>query len=338
MSSLNWLNRKTSFLAILLLVFALAGKFYLFRAKPELLAVYSKVAKLINSNSKDSCDTNVKERRESLALVLDKFKNHIQQVWMERKSDDFPDWKVESIEPIFVRVSKDKVHSQKYDSGVWSWEGAAGVYWDTQNKEEKEEVAQKWRDLDTSVRFLLEKDAQRVLRGKEYLDPEKTKHNFLPNPAGVRRVGLTKFEVDLHAGDFEKSKDKVAAIFEREWRSKGYSLKVNWVPKNNEIYSLRANFRSGRSLVNHKAKVMLLANFAWTRTLAHELGHILGFDDHYYSIWNSKNCYYTQMSRLSDIMSNSEFGRVDIQHWKILEKAYPWKEEPLKNTFVYFYQ
>jgi len=338
LSSLNWLNRKTGFLAILLLLLALSGKFYLFRSKPELLGVYTKVASHINNRSQDSCDRIAAERRVALARVVDKFQNHIQGVWKDRKSQDFPDWKVESVGPIFVRISKDKMHTQKFDSGVWSWEGAAGIYWDTQNKDEKEEVAQKWRDLDTSVRFLLEKDAQRVIRGREYLEPEKTKHNFLPNPKSVRRVGKKKLEVDLHAGDFEAAKEKVASIFEKEWSSKGYLLKIKWVPKGEGIYSLRANFRSGRSLVNHKAKVMFLANFAWTRTLAHELGHILGFDDHYYSIWNPKNCYYTQMSRLTDIMSNSEFGKVDSQHWQILEKAYPWRQASLKESFSYFYR
>lgn len=335
MNSLNWQNKKFGLLVAIALL-AIAGKFFLFRSRPEILGLYTSVAKQINQKSASFCDRSSLDRRIALAKVLDKFKPRIQQLWMKRKSEDFPDWKVESVAPIFVRVSKDKDHSQKYDSGVWSWEGAAGIYWETQNRQ-GEEVEEKWRDFDTSLRFLLEKDAQRVIRGKEYLDPEKTKHTFLPNPLSVRRTGKKQFEVDLVAGDFQGVKEKVAKIFENEWSTHGYKLKVNWVEKKIGAYTLRANFRSGRSLVNHKEKVMFLANFAWTRTLAHELGHILGFDDHYYSVWNEKNCYYTQKSRLSDIMSNSEFGKVDLQHWKILDKAYPWKGEALKEPFPYFY-
>jgi hypothetical protein len=125
-------------------------------------------------------------------------------------------------------------------------------------------------------------------------------------------------------------------LFEREWSSRGYHIRLNWAV-GPEAYRVKAHFQSGRSYVNHREKILVIANFSWVRTVAHELGHILGFDDHYYSVWNARNCYYTQESRLSDLMSNSEQGEVTARHWALLDKAYPFENPRPKEVFPYFY-
>jgi hypothetical protein len=103
------------------------------------------------------------------------------------------------------------------------------------------------------------------------------------------------------------------------------------------VYSLRVLLTGNRSFVNHRKRILLVSNLAWTKTVAHELGHILGFDDHYYDVWHDRNCYYTQESRLGDLMSNSERGSITPRHWELLDRAYPWKKAAHRKGFGYFY-
>lgn len=295
---------------------------------------YESTALKLNKSSKDACDVSAQEKRLFLATLIDTYRRDIQALWRDRKSDEFPGWKMEQVGPVFLRVNKNAENQEGYESSVWSWEGSLGTYWDTQNRADRPEVKQSWRDLDTAVRYLLENDSKRILLKKPLLEPELTTHNFRTNP-GVTRDAKFSFSIKLDAGDFAGSEDKLASMFEREWNTKGYSIKIIWVKNDPAAYRLLANFRSGRSLVNHKEKVMIIANFAWTRTLAHELGHILGFDDHYYSVWNGRNCYYTQKSRVTDLMSNSEQGKIGTEHWRLLDLAYPFGRPPLAENFSY---
>jgi hypothetical protein len=80
---------------------------------------------------------------------------------------------------------------------------------------------------------------------------------------------------------------------------------------------------------------VVIANLAFTGTVAHEFGHVLGFADHYYSVWNDRNCYYSQSSGTGDIMSNSDRGLVTARHWEILEKAYPLSGAAPGKSFPY---
>jgi hypothetical protein len=162
-----------------------------------------------------------------------------------------------------------------------------------------------------------------------------TEHQFRPNP-GVARTGEHEFTVQLDPGDFQGHEEVLRRLLEQEWQGDGYRVRVQWVSGGN-AYRLRAHFDSNRSFVNHRTRTLEIANLAWTKTVAHELGHVLGFDDHYYNVWNGRNCYYSQESRLGDLMSNSEHGAVTSRHWEVLRHAYPWRGEPLKEPFRYVY-
>jgi hypothetical protein len=170
---------------------------------------------------------------------------------------------------------------------------------------------------------------------KKFLPPDVAEHEFRPNP-GVSRTGEREFTVKLDPGDFRGHEAVLARLLEAEWRGGGWRVKVEWVGPG-EAYRLLAHHDSNRSFVNHRRRTLEIANLAWTKTVAHELGHVLGFDDHYYNVWNSRNCYYSQESRLGDLMSNSEHGAVTSRHWEILDHAYPWHGEPLGKPFRYVY-
>jgi len=283
----------------------------------------------------EACDTAGAERRLRLARLLDKFHPRIGGLFETRVAKDFPVGHLEQVGPIFVRVSgSGRGAGADADAGAgsgsgfevssWSWEDAQGLFLRTQSDPADPETKGRWRDLDTSLRFLLEKDSGRLLAGKKYLPPQATAHRFWPND-NVRRTGPREFTVRIRAGDFAGAEEKLRRLLEAEWQGGGYRVRVEFT-EDPAAYTARANFRSPRSLVHHREKVMLIANYAWDRTVAHELGHILGFDDHYYSVWHKENCYYTQESRVSDLMSNSEKGHVGREHWRLLERAYPWPE------------
>lgn len=313
----------------------LAGAWYFWpRRAPD--GVYTMVARRINERSGELCDLQARDTRLGLAQVIDLLRPRIQGLWVARDTKEFPDFKMVPVGPLFLRVNREKQAAGGFDTSTWSWEEARATYRRTQADPLAPETNQRWRDLDTGVRFLLEKDAGRVLQGRPYLSPEKTRHSFRPS-ASVSRLSERVFRLKLDAGDFREDKEKLRALLEKEWSSPRHALRIEWVENDPQAYRVRAVFKTDRSYVNHRERVMVIANFAFTRTVAHELGHVLGFDDHYYSVWNAQNCYYTQQSRLADLMSNSARGRLLPKHWRLLDQAYPWRRPAAKDSFPYFF-
>lgn len=281
----------------------------------------------------EACDRNGGGRRVRLARLLDHFEKRIGGLFQARVAKDFPQVKMEQVGPVFLRVSEPLPAKPGVDISSWSWEEAQGIFLQTQTSPEATETKERWRDFSTMLRYLLEKDTARLLYGKQYLPPADTPQTFRPN-ASTARTGPREITVRLNPGEFRGAEKQLEALFAREWSRDGFRLRVRF-ENTPGLYVLRANNRSARSFVNHRQKVLVLANYTYTRTAAHELGHILGFDDHYYSVWHGKNCYYTQESYLDDLMSNSERGRVTAEHWQLLDRAYPWKKPPLAAPFEY---
>jgi len=51
------------------------------------------------------------------------------------------------------------------------------------------------------------------------------------------------------------------------------------------------------------------------RSIGHEIGHVLGFPDHYYTVWDGEKCTYSQYSISTDLMSDSQNGVVTDEEW-----------------------
>lgn len=283
---------------------------------------------------REACDIQLAPRRLVSAQVVDRFSAEIAQLWRERKPESKDTSRRIPLGNIELRVSTEK-STKGMDSSSWSWEEVYGLIQRTQSEPNLPDNADRWRDIDTQVRFLLQKDYSRQIQGKKFLTPEHTEHLFRPNP-GVKRTGPREFTVDLDAGEFEAFKEVLENLLESEWRQGGYRVKIRWVKGG--AYRFLARHDSSRSIVNHARRSVEIAHLAWTKTVAHELGHVLGFDDHYYNVWNERNCYYLQESRLSDLMSNSEHGKVMARHWEILNQAYPWKGPMSPKLFSYIFE
>jgi hypothetical protein len=295
-------------------------------------------AELNGTRPQEFCDEQDAHFRAYVAAVVDRFRPQIRLLWAKRKSTEEPRFALLDLGRIQLRLSPRVNPPPKgFDSSSWSWEDAYGLIQRTQQDPDAKENEERWRDLDSITQYLLEKDFLRLKRKVEFLEPEQARHNFRPNSV-VSRTGPREFTVRLEIGDFPGLEKVLANVFEQEWKgSDGWHVRVQWVPPGSGAYSLRILLNGNRSFVNHGKRVMLIANLAWTRTVAHELGHILGFDDHYYHVWHPRNCYYSQESRLGDIMSNSDRGSITARHWQILDSAYPWKKEARHEEFSYVY-
>lgn len=296
---------------------------------------YARVARWLNAHrSREECDRVQAVRREYASAVVDRYRAEIQALWAERGSGGEPKFALLDLGKIKLRVNPKLEPKEGFDSSAWSWDEAHALIRRTQQDPEHQDNKQRWRDVDSMVRFLLEKDLARQAHGRKFLPPDVTQHQFRPNP-DVRRTGPREFTASIRPGDFAGHEAALSKLLEGEWQGGGWRVKIDWNEK--AAYAMLAHSSSSRSFVNHRKKTMEIANLAWTKTVAHELGHILGFDDHYYNVWNARNCYYSQESRLADIMSNSERGHLTGRHWEILDHAYPWKAEGPKEVFSYTY-
>ena len=284
--------------------------------------------------NREWCDNNEEKSRGYVSKVVDQFSDEIRALWAQRGGGGSPKFALLDLGPIQLRVNPKASPGEGFDSSSWSWNEASGLIARNGADPGAKENVDRWRDLDTMARYLMEKDVSRLVYHRKFLSPEETEHQFRPDPS-VIRTGEKEFTVRLDPGEFRSREAALAGIFESEWRGFGYRVHVEWV--SGGAYRIVWHADSNRSFVNHRMKVLDIANLAWTKTVAHELGHVLGFDDHYYNVWNARNCYYSQMSRLGDLMSNSEHGAVTQRHWQILDEAYPWKRAPKAAPFQYSY-
>jgi hypothetical protein len=329
-----WMKNKFFyFLFFLLLSSSAYFSYRWWKNKTAPTGNYHLIALAVEKKLQAECDRGANERRIALSKLMDRYRSRVLGLWKNRSSSAFPEFKMESVGPVFIRHSKKKKAKEDFESSVWSWEEANGMFLRTQQKADDPNVKQVWLDLDTAIRYLLEKDFARIIQKKSFLSPEKTEHTFRVIPA-VSRVSLNKFLVKLNPGEFKGAEKQIERLILSEWKSHGFQVQIEWSDDPN-AYRLGANFHSARSFVNHTTKEMKIANFAFAKTVAHEFGHVLGFDDHYYSVWNETNCYYTQQSRLGDLMSNSEMGSVQKKHWDILTDAYPYQMKPNREKFFY---
>ncbi len=78
----------------------------------------------------------------------------------------------------------------------------------------------------------------------------------------------------------------------------------------------------GRSYVNLSDRSIHLYGTPSVKTLAHELGHVIGFDDHYYTSFDEVTCRYQFELNSSDLMSSVKSGQIQSKHWTKIKEKY----------------
>ncbi|NDG83444.1 MAG: hypothetical protein EBX52_00210 [Proteobacteria bacterium] len=140
--------------------------------------------------------------------------------------------------------------------------------------------------------------------------------------------GITELRLPLDPGPLSEDEKKIVqSIIQKVWTKDGTArVQVEWKSKteNKDLFQIlfHADGIGKRPFVRFSDKTLNLFPLGRVRSIAHEFGHVLGFDDHYYTLWSAKTCAYIQESNDEDIMSNSSTGDVTDDEWKkLIESA-----------------
>jgi len=163
---------------------------------------------------------------------------------------------------------------------------------------------------------------------KEFQDRLKEDREFRfsrINPSLSRKTegGKTVFTLPLDPGPMnEKEKEIFKSVSEDAWRNETASVKLEWKQRSEDpsLFQVLFDLKNPgeRAFVSQSEKVLMLFPETNTLAIAHEFGHVLGFDDHYYTRWDPENCRYITESNQEDIMSKHVYGSVTEEEWKFL--------------------
>lgn len=188
-----------------------------------------------------------------------------------------------------------------------------------------------WIYLDSKARGLL---AWEEARRTNQL-PLASEWNTFVRTGAVKRVGPHEFNLYLNPGIFREHTALLQKGIELIWQSPPYRVRVIWSKLPN-AFELELNPLESAHYVNYQTKKISILEFISPGTLAHEIGHVLGFADHYRYYWHEKSCQVNGNGYPSDIMANSPVAKTLRGHWLLLDKAYPYPpKKGLPESFYY---
>ena len=160
----------------------------------------------------------------------------------------------------------------------------------------------------------------------QWVDNELDYYTSKKTPA-VQRLGPGRFELALNAGPLASFEKQVADFIAELWSGNGRSLKISWTPERDPLgsllpYSINVLSTQGRGYVSHHDREIVLPKAIHYGTLHHEIGHVLGLPDTYYTRFDPTTCTYVQKARPRDVMSSSASGAVLDTHWSELDVLY----------------
>lgn len=148
----------------------------------------------------------------------------------------------------------------------------------------------------------------------DYVTGDVRYWDFKPNPA-IRLTGESTWSLAVDPGPFANAGDQYKRYFHELWQADGGKVILELSQGTGLFRSVLGDEVGGRSKVNLDKKEIILMPGLRARTLAHELGHVIGFPDNYFSVFNPADCSYRDQSRPSDLMSSSATGQVLPEHW-----------------------
>jgi hypothetical protein len=191
-----------------------------------------------------------------------------------------------------------------------------------------------WVYWEDEVQELLRRDRERLARK---FSPARKAFMF-SRQDGVERVSTHEFRVLLHPGDFEPAQKAFQETIEKHWKLPPYQLRVVWTKSDPRAYKFIFSPFGPANTVNFDKKSIRLTEYLSDGVLIHEIGHVLGFDDHYEYRWDEKKCLVSGQVYLRDVMANSAFKTPLKGHWLLLKKAYPLAKATLKERHFKYKQ
>jgi hypothetical protein len=170
-----------------------------------------------------------------------------------------------------------------------------------------------------------------ITRFEKRVSVDQKDHQFKMNSLLQKKIvgSETLITLPLDPGSLGEEEQNLAQkIIESVWAKAGTKVLVSWGSrgKTPDLFQILFDLTGTgkRPFVGYSDKTLNLFPYSRTRSIAHEFGHVLGYDDHYYTVWNPKGCAYVQESNQEDIMSDSESGEVTLQEWtELLDSANP---------------
>jgi hypothetical protein len=108
----------------------------------------------------------------------------------------------------------------------------------------------------------------------------------------------------------------------------GFKVKISWIssaaPESKPFKLILEPGPGGGSFVSYGKTEVHLFNAVRAPSIAHEIGHVLGHPDHFYTVWHPEICQYVVQTMQEDIMSDASNGSVTPAEWKDMDLAYPY--------------
>jgi len=153
----------------------------------------------------------------------------------------------------------------------------------------------------------------------------KTRYQFWRMP-NIVRVDENTWRVPMYSQDFSENLEEIAQRITLLWQQSDHDkVIIEWAhPPGSGDFRFIADLSVGaRPGTSYRDQTVTLTNGMFTTTLPHEFGHVLGFRDQYFELWDVTRCGYRSRANGADIMSRSRQGVVLQSHWETLRTEYP---------------
>lgn len=167
-----------------------------------------------------------------------------------------------------------------------------------------------------------EEKRKTIERFQKYVAEDIEWKGFHKN-AAMRKLGPNKYELDVDAGPLADVATSIQRYVENIWRGSDSQVSIRWRQPSPDVFKIFVGSIFGeRASVSFTSKLIKLHPGVSNRSIAHEFGHVMGFSDNYYEIWQPESCGYASWANDGDIMSNSSKGVVLPEHWAELSRQY----------------
>lgn len=141
----------------------------------------------------------------------------------------------------------------------------------------------------------------------------------------VSRPSRDKISLRMNAGAFAGAQELLSEAITSIWSAPKIKVEIDWVDLNifPGLYTFAIGHSNGeRAFTDRKNKIVQMYPANYLSAIAHEVGHVLGFPDEYYTIWDENKCEYTVEYSEENLMSVHSNGLVTPKTWKTLAETY----------------